>query len=155
MNRTATMSAPPHDPGQSAGRNNPPDKAKSPRTVRVLVVDDSEVIRALVAMMLHTAGYTVLLAENGREALAQLRENAVEVVVTDMIMPEMDGLELIAALRTLRPELPVIAMSGGSDKSDSCLARAKELGARSALAKPFQVQQMLEAVARALPAPPR
>jgi CheY-like chemotaxis protein len=155
MKRTATMSASPFEPGPSPGRNHPAHDAQSPRAVRVLVVDDSEVIRTLVAMMLHTAGHTVVLAENGREALARLREHPVEVVVTDMIMPEMDGLELIAALKTLRPELPVIAMSGGSDKSDSCLARARQLGARSALAKPFQVQQLLEAVARALPAPPR
>jgi CheY-like chemotaxis protein len=150
MNRPATMSAPPHEIGQSSGRENPPDGAKSPPPVRVLVVDDSEVIRALVSMMLQSAGYAVVLAGHGRDALAQLREQDVQVVVTDMIMPEMDGLELIAALRALRPELPVIAMSGGSEKSGSCLARATELGASSALAKPFQLQQLLDAVAKAL-----
>jgi CheY-like chemotaxis protein len=150
MNRTATMSESPHEIGQSAGRENPANGTNSHRKVHVLVVDDSELIRRLVATMLRTAGYTVVLAENGRDALARLREHAVQLVVTDMMMPEMDGLELIAALRILRPDLPIIGMSGGSEKSDHCLERAKKLGATTTLAKPFQKQQMLEAVAQVL-----
>jgi CheY-like chemotaxis protein len=116
----------------------------------LLVVDDDECMRSLLAATLGLAGHAVVLARHGREALERLEEHAFHVVVTDMLMPEMDGLTLIAALRKSKPELPIIAMSGGTRESSSCLERAEEMGAAQTLAKPFHPQQLLDAVTRVL-----
>jgi DNA-binding NtrC family response regulator len=116
----------------------------------LLVVDDDECICALLAATLRIAGHAVVLARNGREAMERLEEHAVHLVITDMLMPQMDGLELIAALQKSRPHLPVIAMSGGAPQSHASLEHAQSLGAVRTLAKPFHPQQLVEAVTQAL-----
>jgi CheY-like chemotaxis protein len=124
------------------GRHSPSKR----RMAHVLVVDDDELMRSLLAVTLGKEGHAVVLARNGREALERLEEHAFHLVVTDMLMPEMDGLQLIMTLRKTKPELPIIAMSGGSPRSRSCLEQAQELGATCVLAKPFQPKQLFDAI---------
>src|SRR5579871_5053858 len=93
----------------------------------VLVVDDSPIDRKIASRILENAGWNVLHADGGREALAQIQEQAPCVVVTDLMMPEMDGVELIKAVRRMAPEVPIIAMT--SMGSEETATRALESGA--------------------------
>ena len=116
--------------------------------VRVLVVDDDAGVREVVRSMLRSAGYTVEVAGNGREAMAALRLSTFQVVLTDLVMPEQEGIETIKAIRAEYPDAKVIAMSGafGGDY----LRIAGYLGAHGTLAKPLQMAGVLKAVADAL-----
>lgn len=112
--------------------------------MRVLVIEDNLELREYLRVALEAAGHDPLTAAHGREALGYLNGHQVDVVITDLFMPEMDGIEVIAALRGQFPHLKVIAMSGrpGVDY----LAVAKELGAARILRKPFAMDDLLTAV---------
>ena len=112
----------------------------------ILVVDDDHMVLALIDHVLRRAGFSVSCAGNGRAALGACRTEMPELVLTDMIMPEMDGLEFIAAARREFPGLPVIAMSGGTPGAGDRLERALEMGACATLLKPFSVEELLHAV---------
>ena len=119
----------------------------------ILLVDDSATVRGLVARALRLAGLplgNVLQAGNGAEALEVLKSKDVDVVVTDLHMPEMDGLTLIRHLRAdpMHKDLPVIVVSteGGAER----IAEARELGISAYLRKPFKPEQVKEAVNSAL-----
>lgn len=114
----------------------------------ILVVDDEEALLAAVARVLTRAGYGVTCASNGREALKLLREKTFNVVVTDMLMPEVDGAEIIAAVRRFQPSSRIVAISGGGMYMGprDILILAKKLGAGTPLPKPFTPAQLLEAV---------
>ena len=114
---------------------------------RILIVDDDEPLRRLLSQALARAGYAVITAENGVAALRLYREEPVELVITDLIMPEKEGFETIMELRRIEPNLKIIAISGGGrvDAGDY-LPTARHLGAARTLAKPFSFQEMLEAV---------
>jgi len=121
-------------------------------TATILVVDDDESQRALVARMLSRGGYRALTAAHGLDALKCARKHAVDVVVTDMLMPEMDGTELLRALQTERPSLPVIAVSGVEEWTE-WLRIAEHLGAFASLRKPVFARQLLLVVEQALNRP--
>jgi DNA-binding NtrC family response regulator len=114
----------------------------------ILVVDDEEALLTAVAKVLSRAGYSVTCAENGRDALKLLRDNSFNVVVTDMLMPEVDGAEIIAAVRRYQPSARIVAISGGGMYMGprDILVLAKKLGASTPLPKPFTPAQLLEAV---------
>lgn len=112
------------------------------RTFTVLVADDEEGIRALFQEALEDAGYEVALAANGREVLETLQVRAIDVVVTDLVMPDQDGIDIIRAIRRGNPGVKTIAMSGAPD----FLGTARLLGASATLAKPVRPQELLEAV---------
>ena len=114
------------------------------RAARVLVVDDDAAVRDLVAAMLETGGYQVAVASNGREALSMLANEGFEVIVTDLVMPEQEGIETIKLIRRDYPSVKVIAMSGafGGDY----LRIAGYLGAHGTIAKPLRIQTVLETV---------
>lgn len=116
----------------------------------ILVIDDDESLREIIAAALGAAGHTVGLAKDGNEGLQALRRSPPDLVISDIVMSEMDGLEMVRRLRSLFPNLPVIAMSGHSSYSDLYLKMAKLLGARRVLTKPFKVEQLLAAVDEAL-----
>ncbi len=118
------------------------------RQAVVLVVDDDEAVRKLLRMMLESGGYKVAEAANGRQALSQLQRLDVDVVLTDLAMPEQEGFETIQAIRRDKPGLKVIAMSGafGAD----FLHMAELLGAHGTLQKPLRAQDVLRAVSDAL-----
>ncbi len=117
----------------------------------VLLVDDEVELRTGLTAFLRGCGYDVRIAADGREAIAALRESPVDVVVTDINMPDMDGIEIISALQEAASDIPVIAMSGGGllDKS-FLLDSAQALGAVMALEKPFAPTELRDAIARVL-----
>jgi CheY-like chemotaxis protein len=119
----------------------------------VLVVDDDVFMRDLIAQMLMASGFSVVTAANGREALLRLDEQTVSLVLTDIHMPVMDGMELIRKLRFQRPGLPVIAISGADDWQ-SYRRLAVDLGARAALQKPVDRDELVGAVRQSLTGAP-
>jgi DNA-binding NtrC family response regulator len=120
----------------------------------ILLVDDDEQLRSMLRRALLRTGYQVHEAGNGRQALNLLAEASVQAVVTDIIMPDMEGIELILELRRSRPELPIVAMSaGGRIGPDSYLYLAERSGATRTIAKPFSIGPFLELVGEVLPPP--
>lgn len=121
---------------------------------QILLIDDDRDLRAMLTRALTRFGYGVTEAENGREALARLEAAPVHLVVTDIIMPDMEGIELILKLRRTLPQLPVIAMSaGGRIGPDSYLSLAKRSGAVLTLVKPFGIDEFIAAVKSVLEKP--
>ena len=119
---------------------------------RILVIDDDELIRITLHTILQRAGYEVTLATNGQDGLKKFRERPADLVILDIIMPEMGGIEALGEFRRDAPEVKIIAISGGVMRSETdYLAAPKELGADHCLAKPFRPRDLLEAVARFLP----
>ena len=120
---------------------------------RILVIDDEEPIRRLLARALVGEGHEVIEAKDGREALQLHLATPAELVITDIIMPEQDGLEVIMALKRKAPGIKVIAMSGGGRFGQTeALHMAEPLGAFATLRKPFALGTMLETVNLALAA---
>ena len=118
---------------------------------RILVVDDEEVIRFTLRQILEKAGHEVLEAVNGQEALYRFDEQRVDLVITDIIMPEKEGIETIVELRRRQPDLKIIAVSGGGrTKTMDYLQIAERLGADGALPKPLKRRAIIDAVDRAL-----
>jgi two-component system cell cycle response regulator CpdR len=118
---------------------------------RILLIDDDVDFRTMLRRRLERAGYAVTEAGNGQEGLKQLNESSVDLVLTDIIMPDMEGVEAVMHLKRTRPELKVIVMSGGGRLTpDSYLKLALKVGAFRALSKPFATEDLLEAVEAAL-----
>lgn len=117
----------------------------------VLIIDDDPPIREMLRRMLEYAGYQVTEAVDGEAGLRSFQAEPPDLVITDILMPNKEGLETIMGLRRLAPEVPIIAMSGGGHNGTlSYLQTADRLGARVTLAKPFTRQEMLDAVHTAL-----
>ena len=114
---------------------------------QILVVDDDRVIRAMSVHLLESAGHRVAEAANGLEALRLLREVAFDILITDLFMPEMDGLELIQSVRTAGSKIRIIAMSGaGALVGTHFLDFAESLGADMVLRKPVVPAALLAAI---------
>lgn len=113
----------------------------------VLVVDDLADMRKMIRTMLESDGHNVTEASNGRDALTVLRDGHFDIVVTDILMPEADGIELIRAIAS-RPNMGIIAISGGGNYMPATisLAMAEAMGAGTTLFKPFRKQELLDAV---------
>ena len=119
--------------------------------VRVLVIDDEAEVRAAVRTMLEEEGHEVTDAANGVEAMRILLGAPVDLVVCDLFMPDMDGLEVIRELRRNAPDVCVIAMSGGgADGTIDLLPMARALGATGVLYKPFDRIVAAAAIDRAM-----
>jgi CheY-like chemotaxis protein len=115
----------------------------------ILLIDDEDHVRILLQIALEGAGYRVLAAESGQHGLRLLQHQAVDLILVDIFMPEMDGFELIQSLRTTRPNSKIIAISGGSWEWDY-LDTAKHLGKNDTLKKPLSLQELLRAVSSQL-----
>jgi DNA-binding NtrC family response regulator len=121
------------------------------RVARILVVDDDDAMRAIVEHPLRRQGHDVVGATNGAHALRLLGESSFDLVITDLVMPEVEGLELVRALRNRVPRPRIIAMSGaGHGGPVDYLVVARTLGATATLAKPFTQQALLDLVAQVL-----
>ena len=121
---------------------------------RILVIDDDQQVRALLWEILTDEGHEVIEAVNGVDGMRKFREQPTDLVITDLIMPEREGLETINLLRREFPKLGVIAISGGGRVGASdYLPIAQMLGARRVVAKPFSSGEILQAVQELL-APP-
>jgi len=116
-------------------------------------MDDEEQLRNVLARALQHAGHEALQAENGADGMRMIKTQPVDLVVTDLVMPEMDGLEFIRELGRLRPGMRVIAISGGGIwDANSLLAVAGMLGAFKTLTKPFDLTEFLKLVGEVLAA---
>ena len=109
----------------------------------ILIIEDQAPVRKLVRQVLEDAGYQVCEASNGREGFERFQAQPVDLVITDLEMPEMNGLEVISALTQAFMDVKIFAMSGVS--SDD-LQKAKQLGARHTFSKPLDLQTLLRTV---------
>jgi len=118
---------------------------------RILIIEDDAAMREVMSRALRMAGYDVLLAPDGAEGLETWRRERPDAVVTDLHMPNVDGIETILTLRTEARGLPIVAVSGGdSHASFLALDSAGDLGATVVLPKPFRPADLTAAVAKAL-----
>ncbi len=114
---------------------------------RILVIDDDGQVRTLLRMILEREGHEVVEAPDGNVGIELYRKEPADVVITDIFMPEKEGLETIMDLRLEYPEVKLIAISGGGHlKPHEYLVMARKLGARLTLTKPFERDGLLEAV---------
>ena len=113
----------------------------------ILVVDDDDAFRDSLCRVLRAEGYTVEAAADGRRAMHLLVAEPPDLVITDILMPERDGLELMAEVKKANPAIKILAMSGrgGFGRLD-VLSLARRLGAHATLAKPFDQEQLLAEV---------
>jgi len=119
----------------------------------ILIVDNDADLRALLRRVLVRAGYTTVEAANGQQALECLRQQSADLMITDLFMPQQDGLETILALRRLNMRLPIIAISGGGSAAQFDMLRTASLfGAARVLMKPFRAEEVLAAVREVLTA---
>jgi DNA-binding response OmpR family regulator len=110
----------------------------------VLIVEDDKELREMLKLALLRKNFTVLEAENGKVAIAHFKPLITDVVVTDLIMPEEDGLKVVIKLRELKPSLKIIAISGGGKVGPgSYLNLAKALGADATYSKPFSINEVV------------
>lgn len=117
------------------------------KSCAILVVDDEPELRELIGRVLVAGGHRVTSAENGEQASRWLSKETFDVVVTDVIMPERDGMQVITELRRKHPAVKVIAISGGGHVSrEQYLKIAKGLGAHAVLAKPFSTEELMRAL---------
>ena len=115
---------------------------------RILIVDDEPQVRTYLNSVLTEADYDVLEARDGRSALDLLAVNSVDLMITDLVMPEQEGIETIRILRRDYPDVKIIAMSGAFE--GRMLHAAKLLGASTALQKPVAPDTIIEAVRKLL-----
>lgn len=115
----------------------------------ILIIDDDEQIRAFLRLVLEEAGYRVMEAANGQEGLRQFRQTPTALVITDLLMPDRDGLEVTMALHRESPQVKIIVLTGGSGELDF-LDAAKLLGAHRTMKKPVTVAELLQAVQQEL-----
>lgn len=120
----------------------------------ILVIDDDPLVGNLMQRMLHSDNWHVRLACDGRDAIAQISDRAPDLIVTDILMPDMEGLEIISSLRKSHPHIRVIAVSGsGRGQAVDYLDYAEKLGAIATLSKPFRRDELLQAVQQAFGEP--
>lgn len=122
----------------------------------ILIIDDDAAVSRTLSLILTRAGYNVTTAAGGRKGLELLANDGFDLVLTDIIMPELDGIEAIRKIRADHPRLRIIAMSGGGqiDKADF-LHMAEALGADRVIEKPVRSEQLLELVSSVMSNPPR
>jgi DNA-binding response OmpR family regulator len=114
---------------------------------RILVIDDEAELRRIIRIALEQAGHEVIEARNGEDGLRQHDDATADLIITDIMMPETDGIETIIALRRHSPRIKIIAISGGGRVGDTnFLTLAAKFGADQVLAKPFRREQLLETV---------
>jgi CheY-like chemotaxis protein len=115
---------------------------------RLLVVEDHDDTRALMVEFLAEQGYQVSEAETGVRATEMFRENPFDLVITDILLPDKDGLEVILEIRKKFPDAKFLAISGGGETllADDCLHSARAFGAQKTLSKPFGPRDLLQTV---------
>lgn len=115
---------------------------------RILVIEDEDMVRMTIKQILEKAGHEVDVASNGKHGLERQEANPADIVVTDIIMPEMDGVETTIELRSRFPQTKIIAISGGGRVHNlSFLEHAQQMGADVILPKPFTRDELLGAIA--------
>jgi YesN/AraC family two-component response regulator len=117
----------------------------------ILIIDDEAQIRSMIRLVLEREGYVISEASDGAEGIRLFRENPADLILTDLIMPNKDGIGMMLELKKEFPAVNIIAMSGGGlNRPDGYLLGAKKLGAVHTLAKPINRQELLRVVKDAL-----
>jgi DNA-binding response OmpR family regulator len=112
--------------------------------MKVLVIDDDHLVRYTLSKILQRSGYDVVTASDGRRGMLLLREEYPDVVITDIIMPEQEGIDTIIQIRHERPSIKIIAISGGGRvRNVDYLKMARSLGAHEVIRKPFVAEELL------------
>ena len=118
---------------------------------RILIIDDDEKILTVFERFLKGKGYDVVCAKDGRAGLQVLEEQPLDLVITDIMMPDIDGLEVVLAMRENNPDIPVIAISGGMRAAAmDFLSLVQKFGAGKVLYKPIDLEDLLIAVKQVL-----
>jgi CheY-like chemotaxis protein len=120
---------------------------------RILVIDDDHATRSVVTLLLERNGHQTVVAEDGRRGLKILENDNFDLLIIDIFMPVMDGLEAIRFVRQIKPAVPIIVMSGGAQQIGSMpdfLPMATKLGAIESVRKPFAPETLMAAVADCL-----
>jgi len=122
---------------------------------RILVIDDEPLVRSTVVTMLNREGFSVEEASDGQAGIAMFHKNPPDVVITDIFMPNRDGIEIVMELKRSSPRTKIIAMTGGGQtRMMEIASAAKLLGADHILHKPFESESLVAAVNAALGTPP-
>ncbi len=121
----------------------------------ILIVDDDECVRELLVLTLNQLGHTCVEAADGNKAIELFRLLCPDLIITDISMPDRDGIELIMDLRLEASKVPVIAISGNSKLKPLYLQMARKLGAFEVLSKPFTLDQVRSLVSSVLSAAPQ
>ena len=117
----------------------------------ILLVEDDDQLRAMLKLLLTSSGYEVWEAPNGTRVGDIYEQQRIDLIITDLVMPETEGLEVIMELRRRDPDVRIIAMSGGRlGRAEEYLKIAQKAGAQLTLSKPFGNEEFLEAVRSAL-----
>jgi CheY-like chemotaxis protein len=119
---------------------------------RMLVIDDDPSVRSLVSGLLEACGHSVVVAENGRAGMRAFEKDRIDLVVTDIVMPEQEGIATISAIRRLSPTVPILAISGSNTvgRYGDYLHAAEVLGASATLPKPLRPDDLIETIDRLL-----
>ncbi len=121
----------------------------------ILIIDDDQHIRLLLRSVLEPMGHQIMEATNGKEALAALQNSSPSLLILDILMPEIDGIELIRNIRRTNSAIPIIAMSGGySIENVDVLDVAQRLGVTRTLRKPFDIRTLINVVQSLIPTEP-
>lgn len=125
---------------------------------RILICEDDELYRQIAEVAFAGSGHELTFAEDGNSALAQMRKQHIDLLVTDLVMPDKDGLEIIRDIRGAGSSTPILAISGGrTSQRDPLLAAATALGANRIVLKPFRphvLREQAEALLAGIPATP-
>jgi len=114
---------------------------------RILIIDDEPQIRSMIRLILEREGYAVMEASDGSEGIRLFRENPTDLIITDLIMPNKDGIGMIIEIKKEFPTVKIVAMSGGGlNRPEGYLRGAQKLGAIYTLSKPINRQEILRAV---------
>jgi DNA-binding NtrC family response regulator len=118
---------------------------------KILVIDDDVIVRETIVQILEDGGHQVVSAEDGKRGMAAFRSEHPDLVITDIIMPEQEGIQTITEIRGVQPNAKIIAISGGGRIGNTDFLKiARHLGAFDAIAKPFDPDDLLSRVGRCL-----
>lgn len=113
--------------------------------IKILIIDDDEAIREYLSVLLDDEGYTVMEAEDGSAGLNLLTTFRADIIITDLVMPEKEGIETIREIKAMYSDCKIIAMSGAMNR-DNYLLITKALGANAVIKKPFERETVLDTV---------
>ncbi|HCT29920.1 MAG TPA: hypothetical protein DIW31_04140 [Bacteroidales bacterium] len=113
---------------------------------KILVIDDNEIMRETLSDILQLENFHVIQAVNGKEGLSFIKKEHIDMLVTDIVMPEMDGIAVIIETRMLKPTLPILAISGENSALESVFEFLRLLGVNSISLKPFDIDDFVREV---------
>jgi DNA-binding NtrC family response regulator len=114
---------------------------------KILIIDDDSQFRKMLRQILEKSGYTVSEADDGSKGINSFREAPTDLVITDIVMPDKEGIETIMEIRRMAPSIKIIAISGGGRiRADSYLDLACKLGATATFSKPVDRKKLLETI---------